>query len=227
VRSTSAHGSGALADAIVEALEVDFSLIIARSILRSALHRVGVSQRQLERRGMDNALLEALCRGTRMYAKDARVRRQCSQRLRGLALGAGPSSAAAPSEEGELRITTEDDIVAARQKARLLATQLGFGTTTRIKIATAVSELARNMYRYAGGGSLSMTPVDRPRHGLRILAEDRGPGIPNLDEILAGDYRSRTGMGLGILGCKRLMDEFEIHSSSEGTRVVAHKFVSE
>ena len=110
----------------------------------------------------------------------------------------------------------------ARAQAKTAAQALGFAHTQQIKVSTAVSELARNVYRYAGGGTLRIEALRGPKPAIVIHSEDNGPGIPNLQQILAGQYTSKTGMGLGILGCKRLMDEFEISSGAgRGTRVRA------
>ncbi|MCJ2131700.1 ATP-binding protein [Methylobacterium sp. E-045] len=115
----------------------------------------------------------------------------------------------------------EDDIIVVRQRVRGLAERLGFGIQNQTRIATAVSEIARNAYGYAGGGKVEYG-VDEENGGqvlvIRIL--DRGPGIPHLDEILEGRYRSTTGLGIGITGSRRLMDRFEIESEvGRGTLV--------
>ena len=106
-----------------------------------------------------------------------------------------------------------------------MAAELGFDRASTIKVATAVSELARNIFNYAGSGIVVLAPLEGHRVGMRILAEDQGPGIPNLDDILEGNYRSRTGMGLGILGSRKIMDSFDIQSTpGKGTRVVMQKY---
>jgi signal transduction histidine kinase len=105
-----------------------------------------------------------------------------------------------------LRIRNEQDVVAARQRSRSIAGLLGFDSQEQTRIATAVSEIARNAFRYAHGGRIDFSIED----GLRIRIADNGPGISNVTAILQGRYRSTTGMGLGIIGAKRLMDEFRI-----------------
>lgn len=110
----------------------------------------------------------------------------------------------------------ERDIVLARQRARQIASLFGYPKRDQARIATAVSEIARNAFRYAGGGKVEfLLRVDRPQ-ALEIRIDDQGPGIPHLQEILDGRYVSRTGLGLGILGARRLMDEFHIQASSPG-----------
>ncbi|WP_395740915.1 ATP-binding protein [Prosthecobacter sp.] len=129
-------------------------------------------------------------------------------------------------------IRTEPDIVTCRQQARHLASTLGFDTQTQVRIATSVSEIVRNAYQYAGGGkavfSVETDTSGRLRHNLRrqtlvIDVQDQGPGIGNLGVVLSGNYKSATGLGLGILGARRLMDEVEIDTSATGSRVTLRK----
>ena len=117
-----------------------------------------------------------------------------------------------------LMLSTERDVVNARQRARSIAGALGFDHHDQIRIATAVSEIARNAFRYARSGSVTFS-VDPESHMLRVEVTDQGGGIPHLDTVLGGSYRSSTGLGMGILGTQRLMDEFSIQSNSQGTSV--------
>jgi len=121
----------------------------------------------------------------------------------------------------------EDDIVLARQRARQLARLLGFDAQDQTRIATSVSEIARNAFRYAGGGKVEFGVEGRTSPQLfEIVVSDEGPGIARLSDILDGSYRSSTGMGLGIIGARRLMDQFEITSApGKGTRVVLCKLL--
>jgi signal transduction histidine kinase/CheY-like chemotaxis protein len=121
----------------------------------------------------------------------------------------------------------EDDVVLARQRARQLARLLGFDAQDQTRIATAVSEIARNAFRYAGGGKVEFGIEGRtPPQLFEIVVSDEGPGISRLPDILEGVYRSSTGMGLGIIGARRLMDQFEIASApGQGTRVVLRKLL--
>jgi signal transduction histidine kinase/CheY-like chemotaxis protein len=121
----------------------------------------------------------------------------------------------------------EDDIVLARQRARQLARLLGFEAQDQTRIATSVSEIARNAFRYAGGGKVEFGVEGRTSPQLfEIVVSDEGPGIARLSDILEGSYRSSTGMGLGIIGARRLMDQFEITSApGTGTRVVLRKLL--
>jgi signal transduction histidine kinase/CheY-like chemotaxis protein len=121
----------------------------------------------------------------------------------------------------------EDDVVIARQRARQLARLLGFDTQDQTRIATAVSEIARNAFRYAGGGTVEFAVEGRTAPQLfETLVSDRGRGIADLASVLEGRYRSTTGMGLGIIGAKRLMDQFEIASApGRGTQVLLRKLL--
>lgn len=120
-----------------------------------------------------------------------------------------------------LPIETEGDVVAVRQRARLIAELLGFERQDQTGIATAVSEIVRNAFSYAGGGraEFMIEPAEMPQL-LRIRVADKGPGIANLQSILDGQYRSQSGMGLGLLGARRLMDHFRIQTAAgKGTTV--------
>src|ERR1044071_7977779 len=113
----------------------------------------------------------------------------------------------------------EHDVVLSRQRARQIAELLNFDPRDQARIATAVSEIARNAFRYAGGGKTEFfVDSDKP-HSLRVRITDSGKGISNLKAVLDGEYVSRTGMGMGILGARRLMDNFQIQSGAKGTIV--------
>lgn len=118
-----------------------------------------------------------------------------------------------------LRIINEQDVVFARQRARHIAELLGFATQDQTRIATAVSEIARNAYEYAHGGTVSFALEENKPPKLIITVCDKGAGIADLADILEGRYRSRTGMGLGIVGARRLMDDFRIESDASGTGI--------
>ena len=126
-----------------------------------------------------------------------------------------------------VNVAREQDVVNARQRARQVAELLGFDGQGQTRIATAVSEIARNAFRYAGGGRVEFAVEGRSAPQLLLITvRDRGPGIAELPRILQGDYRSRTGMGLGLIGAKRLMDAFDVESSpGEGTVVSLRKVV--
>jgi serine/threonine-protein kinase RsbT len=115
-------------------------------------------------------------------------------------------------------IRGEGDMNHARMLARETCKLVSLRGYQAQKVVTAVSELARNIARYAGSGRMSFR-VDTTSEFIIVTAEDEGPGINNLDEILAGNYRSRTGLGRGLLGSRDLADHFDIHTSPNGTIV--------
>ena len=118
-------------------------------------------------------------------------------------------------------ISTSEDVVAVRQAVRQRAVDLGFNLVDQTKIVTAASELARNTLQYGGGGTLRIEEVLRgSRRGLRLVFEDNGPGIPNVEIAMKDGYTTGNGLGLGLSGAKRLSNEFFIESRpGEGTRV--------
>ncbi len=124
-------------------------------------------------------------------------------------------------------IQYEQDVVSARRRTRQIAERLGFEPQQQTRLATAVSEIARNTYQYAGGGRVEFSVEGQTAPQIFVISlSDHGPGIADVDRILKGEYSSKTGMGLGILGARRLMDRFEIHSSkSAGTRVTMCKLL--
>jgi signal transduction histidine kinase/DNA-binding response OmpR family regulator len=123
-------------------------------------------------------------------------------------------------------IRYEQDVVIARQRARQIAALLGFEGQDQTRIATAVSEIVRNAFRYAKGGRVEFTLEGQSAPQLLLVrVQDQGPGIPDLAHVMSGNYRSSTGMGMGILGAHRLMDQVEIKSSSSGTDVLLKKIL--
>lgn len=198
------------------------SSITAESILKGALLRVRRSASELDRDGLDEPTVAALGRGVAVFLGSDTLQRECTAKLSALTTPHDDPQRRAPLE---IPIDHETSVVDARVKARSFARELGFDRTDQARIATTVSELARNIFSYARAGRVSLGVVREPRPGLRIVATDAGSGIPNLSAILAGNYRSRTGMGLGILACKRLMDEFSITSTPRGTTVIVIKHI--
>lgn len=121
-----------------------------------------------------------------------------------------------------IEIHYEQDVVQARQRTRELADQLGFDAQDQARLATAVSEMARNAFQYARGGTVEFYVEGKPQ-AFWIRVQDQGRGIPHLAAVLEGRYTSTTGIGLGIVGTRRLMDAFEVDSRPEGTTIVMGK----
>jgi serine/threonine-protein kinase RsbT len=129
-------------------------------------------------------------------------------------------------DEVAVEIRGDPDIVRARQAARELASRLDFPVTELTVIATAVSEMARNIVRFTSGGEIVVDLLRSPRAGIRIVATDAGPGIGDVERALADGYSTYDGLGLGLPGARRLMDEFAISSDpDQGTTVVMTKWL--
>src|SRR6266480_3770706 len=130
---------------------------------------------------------------------------------------------------GELRVPVgaDTDIVAVRENGRELARQCGFPSTERAVVATAVSELARNIIRYAARGEIVLRLVDDScRRGVEVLAADDGPGIRDVALAMQDGFSTSGGLGLGLPGVRRMMDEFEIRSEfGKGTTVTTRKWM--
>jgi len=120
-----------------------------------------------------------------------------------------------------LPLKTEQDIVLARQAVRKFTQELGFSLVEQTKMVTAASEIARNTVIYGGGGTLTWEMlVDGGKKGLRLRFEDKGPGIPDVDLAMTDGWTSGTGMGMGLTGAKRLVNEFDLDTHpGQGTRV--------
>jgi serine/threonine-protein kinase RsbT len=125
-----------------------------------------------------------------------------------------------------ISIRSAADIVAARQEGRALAAELGFDGSDLTVIATAISELARNILEYAQEGEILLSPLAKgERLGITITARDEGPGIPEIARALQDGYSTSRGLGLGLPGVRRLMDEFALVSEvGEGTTVTVRKW---
>ena len=130
--------------------------------------------------------------------------------------------------EGEVRvpINADDDLVTARAEGRAMAERLGFPRPDPTLIATAISEVARNIIVHVGRGEIVLRPFQEPdRYGLIVIAKDEGPGIRDVEAALRDDYSGRSGLGLGLPGARRLMDDFELDvERDEGTTVTMRKW---
>jgi signal transduction histidine kinase/DNA-binding response OmpR family regulator len=126
----------------------------------------------------------------------------------------------------DIAVQHEQDVVTARQRASQIAALLGFDQSEQTRLATAVSEIVRNAFRYAGSGRVEYSIEGETAPQLfAVVVADRGPGIPHADEVLSGRYRSTTGMGIGLIGARRLMDRFQLESGSAGTTVRLKRFL--
>jgi serine/threonine-protein kinase RsbT len=197
---------------------------------------LGVLARHLSSINANQVLVRAMreARLTGMPLGAAEVTRLVPQLERGLRLFLPASSVgdvvselhrafapAQPPAPRRLEIVAEPDISEARLTARALCEQLGARRVVVQKVATIVSELARNIFMYTDGGTIDLVPTGDGAPRLLVRATDRGRGIAHLEEVMSGRYRSKTGLGAGLLGTKRLVDRFEIETGPTGTRVEA------
>lgn len=197
---------------------------IAHLILKSLLGRVAGDIDGAVTRDLTNFLKEAE-RSIGYFANDA-IKKSFALRKIEMAVKASSQSGRIELDSAVIQINREPDIVSARATARDFCVRAGFRASMQIQVATAASELARNIVQYAGCGEMRITLIKTPKPGVEITAIDEGPGIAELDKILSGQYKSRTGMGLGLLGTKRMMDFFNIANlPSRGTEVTIRKFV--
>jgi len=129
--------------------------------------------------------------------------------------------------QGEFRITSENDIVMARKVVREVSTALGFGLTDVTRIVTAASELTRNIYHYAQSGVMHWRSLNQGVCvGLELTFEDHGPGIADIEQAMEPGYSTGKGLGMGLPGSKRLMDEMTIESTvGKGTTVIVRKWL--
>jgi anti-sigma regulatory factor (Ser/Thr protein kinase) len=123
-------------------------------------------------------------------------------------------------------IVSDADIVEARMAARALAAGIGFAGVDLVMITTAVSEVARNIVEYAKPGEVILAPVDGSRRGLQVVARDQGPGIADVAQAMTDGFSTSRGLGLGLPGARRLMDEFSVDSKpGRGTTITMRKWL--
>ena len=122
-------------------------------------------------------------------------------------------------------LVSEGDVVTVRRRVREVASQLGFSLVDQTKVVTAASELARNTLIHGQGGEMQLNKLNGPRLGLRLTFEDKGPGIPDISLALRDGFTTGSGLGLGLGGAKRLVNEFEIVSRvGEGTKITVTRW---
>ncbi|MEE3326107.1 MAG: ATP-binding protein [Myxococcota bacterium] len=123
-------------------------------------------------------------------------------------------------KESQIPIESSVDVVLARREGRALAKELGFGSADQTRLATAISELTRNVVQYAGSGHCQIDDISSLRFmEVRVVVSDSGPGIPDLDEALRDGFSTGGGLGAGLPGTRRLVHSFEIKSDPEATRI--------
>lgn len=211
-----------LAPRIEKCLEQYLSPITATSVLVWVCSKLGLHAADLDTL-QEGVLMAPLEQALSIYLTDPQ-KQQALADVRRVLVGRGQPAEAAAS--ATIPLVNEADVTLARSTALRVALGAGMVKPDAVKVSTVVSELARNILQYAGSGYVDLRVVESPRRAVEIVASDRGPGIPNVREILEGRYRSRTGMGVGLLGSRRLVDEFEVASEpGKGTTVTAMKYV--
>ncbi|MFI5297614.1 MAG: ATP-binding protein [Polyangiales bacterium] len=206
-------------DAVLAVLTRYVSSPTAQTILNVARQRAGVRDAQLTWSKLPD-VLASIERSVAFFLADPAKAKSCRNDVLVLAtMRVAPAPARAVRISVQVRI--EDDLPRARNEAKQLAVMVGFSLVGQTRLMTAVSELARNIVQYAGQGQIDLIPSSSPR-GVEIIASDRGPGIPNLEVVMSGKYRSKLGMGLGLLGVKRLTEKFDVRTEpGRGTTVTA------
>ena len=141
--------------------------------------------------------------------------------------GSGSDATTVDGRDCVVPIESDSDIVVARQRGRAIGSELGFGPGDLAMIATAISELARNIVSYAVRGEIAVRKLtEGPRRGIVVVSSDHGPGIRDIPQAMRDGHSTSGGLGLGLPGVKRLMDEFEIESEpGRGTRVTIRKWM--
>ncbi|MCP4197607.1 MAG: anti-sigma regulatory factor [Proteobacteria bacterium] len=130
------------------------------------------------------------------------------------------------SRRTEVPIINESDIVTARSLGRDMCKEIGFSPTDQVKLATAVSELARNIVQYGGRGRIVLTALNGTKPGLEVCAHNERPAIENVDFVLSGQYRSKIGIGRGLAETRNLVDDLDIQADAHnGTTVTARKYL--
>ena len=200
---------------VILVLERHVSPIHARSVVRHALSEHRLSPNEF-RMSQLNKIATALERGLRLFSSEVVINRAMQD------VGSLVSNKPTAIEPCSIDINIEADISRARNAARNICERLeGKGYAIQ-KVTTIVSELARNIVSYSVGGKIEIVwKQERDGNRVVICATDRGPGIQNLQHVLSGEYRSKTGLGRGLLGTKRLSDAFDIATSTSGTHILA------
>jgi len=201
----------------------------SRSLLTSAARRANLRLETLTR-GDVPQLVAQLGPGLNIFLQEPEKLQNCKSLLALVAVeNVPPMPVEQPVESRpdgiSVPIRAEHDIVRARTLGKDMAKQLGFSEVVQTKVATAVSELARNIFQYAGTGEIRIRRIEGKRRGIEVVARDQGPGISDPALILSGAYRSKWGMGAGLRGTKRLVDEFELDTHPGlGTTVRIRKY---
>jgi serine/threonine-protein kinase RsbT len=204
---------GSEIESLAQLLERSLSPVNARALVLRALRENGLSTTAPTRTDLRKCM-GTLRRGLELFLPPG----SRDSALHDLKQFCGEESQ--PPIARSLSITTESDVAKARAEARRVCEQAGTSGFAMQKITTIVSELARNIVLYAQRGTIDIVPDAANPRRIVVRASDQGPGIAHLDKILSGQYESKTGLGRGLSGTKRLADRFDISTGSAGTNIV-------
>jgi serine/threonine-protein kinase RsbT len=205
---------GGLEQRVTLVLRRYMSEILAQSLRRKAQAAIQVPEGKLTQANLP-ALREKIEGGIRLFVDPALQTAALAE------LATLSRTEATTVELERIGVSSEADISRARLRAREIAMTLGGASYIAQRVATVASELSRNIVAYAGSGVIELKPMAGPPPALAIVAVDRGPGIADVDAILSGTYKSRTGLGKGIAGVKRLATRFDLQTGANGTRIEA------
>ncbi|MCC6554343.1 MAG: ATP-binding protein [Polyangiaceae bacterium] len=204
----------------IEAILAQFlSPAVRRSVIDCGARQAKVDPLSMREADLRRLLVEVK-RGVKLFVRDQAQLDACITELSAL------DHAAPAPREILIEVHGEEDVLRARSAGRELCIEHLVSDVLLTKIVTAISELGRNIVRYAGTGEVAVRSISTPQRAIEIVARDRGPGITNLPEILSGKYRSRHGMGAGLRGTKALMDDFDVKTGpGQGTVVTVRKYI--
>ncbi|MFT3765424.1 MAG: anti-sigma regulatory factor [Minicystis sp.] len=189
-----------------------------RAIVSACAATAGVAQSALEPDHLP-IIAAQVERTFAVFGVHPDVKARCLANLRAAARAAQHRS------ETIIPVNVEGDVVTARNMGKDICRDLGFTEVAFVKVATAISELARNILKYAGKGQISLRRIAADREGIEVVASDQGPGIADIELVLSPKYRSKSGMGVGLRGTRRLVDHFEVNSQvGAGTTVILRKY---
>jgi serine/threonine-protein kinase RsbT len=204
----------------IEAVLAQFlSPAVRKSVIDCGARQAKVDPMSMRESDLRRLLVEVK-RGVKLFVRDPAQLDRCIAELSEL------DYAAPAPREALIDVRGEEDVLRARSAGRELCIEHLVSDVLLTKIVTAISELGRNIVRYAGTGEIVVRSIVTPQRAIEIVARDRGPGIANLQDILSGKYRSRHGMGAGLRGTKALMDEFDVKTGpGQGTVVTVRKYI--
>jgi serine/threonine-protein kinase RsbT len=211
-------------DKVLTTLKAFLNEIVAKSLVSLSITTANVDMDAMES-GDHHRLFRELKKSVRICLQNPTAQNECIHSLSKILC---PKNGKTPqyNKRAEVPIVTESDIVTARSLGRDMCKEIGFSPTDQIKLATAVSELARNIVQYGGRGKIVLATLNGTKPGLEVCAYDEGPRMENVDFVLSGQYRSKIGIGRALAETKNLVDDLDIRSdSNKGTEVTARKYL--